>query len=67
MEMNIFCISLVACPVLLLGVVAFFVFIAVGVRKGDHIDLSSPAGHRIDAITRRMIGVGTRKCQEGDS
>lgn len=35
MEMNAFCISLAACPVLLLAAVAFLIFIAIGVRKGD--------------------------------
>ena len=41
--MNAFYIILAACPVLLLGVVAFLVLIAVGVRKGDRRDLASPA------------------------
>jgi len=54
METNAFCISLVACLVLLLAAVAFLIFIAIGVRKGDLGDLSSPAGSRIDAITRRV-------------
>ena len=67
MEMNAFCISLVACPVLLLAAVAFLIFIAIGVRKGDLGDLSSPAGSRIDAITRRVTGVGIRRNEEGDS
>ena len=58
--MNAFWIILAACPVLLLGVVAFFVFIVVGVRKGDRGDLSSPPSNRIDAITRRVTGVGVR-------
>ena len=67
MEMNAFCISLAACPVLLLAAVAFLIFIAIGVRKGDLDDLSSPAGSRVDAITRRVIGVGIRGNEEGDS
>jgi len=50
--MNAFWIILAACPVLLLGVVAFFVFIVVGVRKGDRADLASPPRSRMDAITR---------------
>ena len=41
-EMNAFSIILAACPVLLLGVVAFFVLIVAGVRKGDRSDLASP-------------------------
>ena len=67
MEMNVFCISLAACPVLLLGAAAFLIFISIGVRKGDLGDLSAPAGSRIDAITRRVIGVGIRRNEEGDS
>ena len=65
MEMNAFCISLAAC--LLLAAVAFLIFIAIGVRKGDLGDLSSPAGSRIDAITRRVTGVGVRRNEEGGS
>jgi len=67
METNAFCISLVACLVLLLAAAAFLIFIAIGVRKGDLGDLSSPAGSRIDAITRRVTGAGTRRNEEGDS
>jgi hypothetical protein len=66
MEMNAFCISLAACPVLLLAAVAFFVFIAIGVRKGDLCD-PSPACSCIGAITRRVTGVGIRWNDEGDS
>ena len=66
MEMNAFCISLAACPVLLLAVIAFFIFIAIGVRKGD-LGAPSPAGSRIGAITRRVTGVGIRWDEEGDS
>ena len=66
METNAFCISLTACLVLLLVAVAFLIFIAIGVRKGDHGDLSAPAGSRIDAITRRVTGVGVRRNEEGD-
>ena len=67
MEMNAFRIILAACPVLLLAAVAFLIFIAIGVRKGDLGDLSSPADSRIDAITRRVTGVGIRRNEEGDS
>ena len=67
METNAFCISLAACLVLLLAAVAFLIFIVIGVRKGDRGDLSSPAGSRIDAITRRVTGVGVRRNEEGGS
>ena len=65
--MNAFYVILAACPVLLLGVVALLVVIAVGVRKGDRGDLASPARNRIDAITRRVTGVGARRNEVGDS
>ena len=67
METNAFCISLAAGLVLFLAAAAFLIFIAIGVRKGDLGDLSSPAGSRIDAITRRVAGVGIRRNEEGDS
>jgi hypothetical protein len=60
-------IILAAFPVLLLSAVAFLAVIAVGIRKGDRRDLASPAINRIDAITRRVAGVGTRSNDEGDS
>jgi hypothetical protein len=66
MEMNAFCISLAVCLVLLLAAVAFLVFIVIGVRTGDLGD-PSPAGSRIDAITRWVTGVGVRRNEEGDS
>ncbi len=66
METNAFCISLTACLVLLLAAAAFLIFTAIGVRKGDLGD-PSPAGSRIDAITRQVTGVGTRRNEEGDS
>jgi hypothetical protein len=58
--MNAFWIILAASPVLLLAAVAFLVLIIIGVRKGDRGDLSSPPSNRIDAITRRVVGVGVR-------
>ena len=64
MGMNAFCISLAAC--LLLASVAFLIYIAIGVRKGDLSD-PSPAGSRTGVITRRVIGVGIRRNEEGDS
>ena len=67
MEINAFNISLAACPVLLLAAVAFLIFIAIGVRKGDLANPSSPAGSRIGAITRRVTGAGIRWKEEGDS
>ena len=60
-------IILIAFPVLLLSAVAFLAVIAVGIRKGDRRDLASPAVNRIDAIARRVTGVGTRSNGHGDS
>jgi hypothetical protein len=65
--MNVFYLILAACPVLFLGVVAFLVLIAVGVRRGDRRDLASPPANRIDAITRWVAGVGTRSDEEDNS
>ena len=65
--MNAFWIILAASPVLLLGAVALLVLIAVGIRKGDRADLTSPARNRLDAITRRLTGLGTRSDHKGDS
>jgi hypothetical protein len=63
--MNAFYIILAAAPVLLLGAVAFLTFIVVGVRKGDRGDLASPPRSRIDAITRRVVGAGARRDNDG--
>jgi len=65
--MNAFWIILAASPVLLLGAVAFFVLIVVGVRKRDRGDLAAPDRNRIDAIARRMTGLGVRNDEEDDS
>jgi hypothetical protein len=65
--MNAFWIILAASPVFLLGAVALLVLIAVGIRKGDRADLHSPARNRLDAITRRATGLGTRRHDGGDS
>lgn len=58
-------IILAASPVLL-GLAAFFVLIVAGVRKRDRGDLAAPDGNRIDAITRRMTGLGIRNGGKDD-
>ena len=58
--MNVFWIILAVSPVLLLAAVAFLVLIVIGVRKADRGDLTSPPQNRLDAITRRVVGVGIR-------
>jgi len=62
-----FYVILAASPVLLLGAVAFLVLIVAGIRKGDRRDLASPTSSRIDAITRRVVGLGVRSTGEDDS
>jgi hypothetical protein len=62
-----FYVILAASPVLLLGTVAFLVLIVAGIRKGDRRDLASPPSSRIDAITRRVVGLGVRRTGEDDS
>lgn len=58
--MNAFYVILAACPILLLGVVAFLVMVVVGIRKGDRGDLTPIPRNRFDAITRHVVGVGVR-------
>jgi hypothetical protein len=62
-----FYIILAASPVLLLGAVAFLALIVAGIRKGDRHDLTSSPSSRIDAITRRVVGLGIRSKGEDDS
>jgi hypothetical protein len=64
--MNAFYIILAASTVLLLGAVTFLVLIVVGVRKRDSGDLAAPDRNRVDAITRRMTGLGTRNGGKDD-
>jgi hypothetical protein len=62
-------IALAACPAIFLSTATFLVLIVVGVHRGDRSDLRSPANDRIDAITRRVVGVGARNSasKEGES
>jgi hypothetical protein len=62
-----FYIILAASPVLLLGVVAFLMLIVAGVRRGDRGGLASSPSSRIDAITRRVVGLGVRSNGKGES
>jgi hypothetical protein len=67
--MNAFWIILAASPVLLLCAVAFLALIVIGIRRGDRGDLTKPAQNRIDSISRRIAGLGTRNRsdrEEGD-
>ena len=60
-------VILAASPVLLLGAVSFLALIVAGVRRGDHRDLASPPSSRIDAIARRMVGLGVRRTGKGEN
>jgi hypothetical protein len=61
-----FYIILAASPVLLLSAVAFLALIVAGVRKRDRGDLAAPDRNRVDAITRRMTGLGVRTSGKGE-
>jgi hypothetical protein len=43
-----------------LAAVAFLIFVVAGIRRGDRRDLTLPPNGRIDAITRRVLGLGAR-------
>jgi len=67
--MNVFALILFASPVLLLIAVFLLAIIVIGIRRGDRGDLTSHTEHRIDAIARRVVGVGIRSntdTEEGD-
>jgi hypothetical protein len=55
-----FYIILAASPALLLTTLVLLVLIVIGIRRRDRGDLASPPQGRIDAITRRMTGLGVR-------
>lgn len=57
---NTFYIILAATTAPLLAAVVFLVLIVAGVRRGDRGDLTLPAHDRLDAITRRVVGLGVR-------
>jgi hypothetical protein len=51
---------------LFLGAVAFLIFIVIGIRERDCGDLASPPRNRVDAITRRVTGLGTRRSEDSE-
>jgi hypothetical protein len=55
-----------ASPALFLGAVAFLILIVIGIRKRDRGDLASPSRNRLDAITRRVTGLGTRRSEASE-
>lgn len=62
-----FYIFLASIPVSLLGIIAFVVMIATGVRKGDRNGLTLLPRSRLDRIARRMTGVCVRLDDDSDS
>jgi len=64
--MSAFCVILAAPFALLLGAVAFLIFIVIGIRRRDRGDLASPPRNRPDAITRRVTGLGTRRSEDSE-
>ncbi len=61
-----FYVVLAASLALFLGAVAFLILIVTGIRRRDRGDLASPPRNRIDAITRRMTGLGTRRSEDSE-
>lgn len=59
--MSAFCIVLAVPPVLLLCAAIFLAVIVAGIRKGDRRDLAPAPRNRLDAITRRVVGLGVRR------
>lgn len=55
-----FYVILAASAAPFLAAVAFLIFVVAGIRRGDRADLTLPANGRIDAITRRVLGLGVR-------
>jgi len=58
--MTAFCLIAAAFPALFLGAVAFLILIVIGIRRRDRGDLAAPPRDRVDAITRRVTGLGVR-------
>jgi hypothetical protein len=58
-----FYIILAVSLALFLGAVAFLILIVIGIRKRDRGDLAAPPRNRVDAITRRVTGLGARRSE----
>jgi hypothetical protein len=64
--MNAFYVILAACPVILLGAIAFLVMIVIGVRKGDRGErLTGEPGNAVEALARRVL-TGSRDFDSHD-
>ena len=67
--MNVFALILFVSPALLLIAVFLLAIIVIGIRRGDRGDLTRHTEHRIEAIARRVVGLGIRNhtdSEEGD-
>jgi hypothetical protein len=59
-----FYIILAVSLALFLGAVAFLTLIVIGIRQRDRGDLAAPPRNRVDAITRRVTGLGARRGED---
>jgi formate hydrogenlyase subunit 4 len=63
--MNAFALILIASPILLIAVLIFLVLIVSGIRRADRASLRNRPGHRLDSITRHLVG-GVRNASRDD-
>ena len=63
-----FAVAILAVAVFLSGaVLGFLALLIVGIRKGDRARHIADAPHTpVEAVTRRVLGVGTRNHRNGD-
>lgn len=62
-------VAILAIAVFLAGaVLGFLTFIIIGIRRGDHARSLADAPHtQVEAVTRRVLGVGTRNHPDGNT
>ena len=62
-------VTILAIAVFLAGAVAgFLTLIIIGIRRGDRARRLADAPHtQVEAITRRVLGVGTRNHPDGNT
>ena len=61
-------VAILAVAVFLAGaVLGFLTLIIIGIRRGDHARRLADAPHtQVEAVTRRVLGVGTRNHPDGN-
>jgi hypothetical protein len=64
-----FAVAILAIAVFMVGaVLGFFLLIVIGIRRGDRTRHLADAPHtHAEAITRRVLGVGTRNHSGGNA